>query len=265
MDKMKTAVQILVIVFIGIATMNTAEAQQEDTIFPPRYIGGEEARLRFLKSNLVYPQEAQNEGITGTVYVFFIVNEDGNVEQVELLRGIGGGCDEEAVRVAKMMPRWQPGKRGEKEIQWSHIMPIKFPLPNPDDPIEEEIFMIAEQPPKYPGGEEARLKFIQENLVYPQEARDKGIQGTVYIGFVVEKDGSIEQIHLLKGISGDCDKEAARIVSMMPNWTPAKQKGKEVNVRYTMPIKFNLAAEKEKERMKAKQEKKEQKKNDKIY
>jgi protein TonB len=143
-----------------------------------------------------------------------------------------------------MMPRWYPGKREGKEEQQSYIMSIKFPFP--EDFIEEEVFIMTEQPPKYIGGEETRLKFIQENLVYPQEAKEKRIQGTVYVGFIVEKDGSLSDIKVPKGIGGGCDKEAVRVVLMMPNWEPAKVRGKEVRMHYNMPIKFTLTAEKRK-------------------
>jgi len=229
----------------------------------PLYIGGEKARLKFLKGNLVYPKEAKEKGIEGNVYVSFIVNEDGNVEQVELLHGIGGGCDEEAVRVAKMMPRWYPGKKDGKEVGFPCFMRIKFTLPDEkgesSEPIKDEVFVMAEQPPQYPGGKEALSKFIQENLTYPIEAKEKRIEGTVYIAVTIEKDGSIDDISLARGIGGGCDVEAARLVLKMPKWKPGKVKGKEVRSLYMMPIKFDLATERKKDREKEKQEKKKQK------
>jgi len=109
-----------------------------------------------------------------------------------------------------------------------------------NDAAEEELIMIVEKTPEYPGGDEARLKFIQDNFVYPEEAKEKQIEGTVYVGFTVEKDGSISDIKVLRGIGGGCDEEAVRIISMMPNWKPAQQRGKEVRVIYSMPIRFKL-------------------------
>ncbi len=106
--------------------------------------------------------------------------------------------------------------------------------------VEEEIFMIVEQEPAYQGGDEARLNFLRNNVKYPQMAREAGIQGTVYVGFVVEKDGSIAQVKILRGIGGGCDEEAVRVTKMMPKWKPGKQRGKEVRVSYQMPIKFTL-------------------------
>ena len=106
--------------------------------------------------------------------------------------------------------------------------------------VEEEIFMIVEQVPEYPGGDEARLNFLRNNIKYPQMAREAGIQGTVYVGFVVEKDGSVTQVKVLRGIGGGCDEEAVRVTKMMPKWKAGKQRGKEVRVSYNMPVKFTL-------------------------
>lgn len=103
-----------------------------------------------------------------------------------------------------------------------------------------DIFTVVEDMPTFPGGEEARMKYLMENIKYPEEARTKGIQGTVYVTFVVEKDGSISNVKVLRGIGGGCDEEAIRVVSKMPNWKPGKQRGKAVRVQFNMPFKFNL-------------------------
>ena len=105
---------------------------------------------------------------------------------------------------------------------------------------DEEIFKVVEQMPGFPGGDKARIKFLIENLKYPEDARKKGIQGRVYVSFVVEKDGLISNIELLRGIGGGCDEEAMRVVSIMPNFEPGLQRGKSVRVKFTLPIKFTL-------------------------
>ncbi|NLF41882.1 MAG: energy transducer TonB [Bacteroidales bacterium] len=105
---------------------------------------------------------------------------------------------------------------------------------------EEVIFTVVEENPGYPGGEEARMKYLQQNLKYPQMARESGIQGTVYVTFVVEKDGSITDVRILRGIGGGCDEEAARVVKAMPRWNPGKQRGQAVRVQFNLPIRFVL-------------------------
>jgi TonB family protein len=94
--------------------------------------------------------------------------------------------------------------------------------------------------PDYPGGMEALYKFLQENMVYPKEAKENKIEGKVYVEFIVEKDGSISNITVARGIGGGCDEEAVRVVSMMPNWKPGKENGKEAATKYILPIHFKL-------------------------
>lgn len=106
---------------------------------------------------------------------------------------------------------------------------------------EQQIFMVVENAPAFPGGDEARMKFLVENIKYPQMARESGIQGTVYVTFVVERSGSVTDVKILRGIGGGCDEEAIRVVQSMPKWAPGKQRGKPVRVQFNMPIKFTLA------------------------
>ena len=105
---------------------------------------------------------------------------------------------------------------------------------------EDTVYQIVEEMPKFPGGEEAMFKFISENVKYPQEAKDKNISGRVFVNFVVEKDGSVDEVNVLRSIGGGCDEEAVRVVKSMPKWTPGKQKGKPVRVSYIIPFVFKL-------------------------
>lgn len=105
----------------------------------------------------------------------------------------------------------------------------------------EEIFLVVEQQPEFPGGYDAMMNFILKNMVYPPAARKMGIEGTVHISFVVSKNGEISDVQVLRGISSDCDREAIRVVSKMPDWIPGKQNGRAVNVRFIMPLKFRLS------------------------
>lgn len=105
---------------------------------------------------------------------------------------------------------------------------------------EQEIFLIVESSPSFPGGEIARMKFLQDNIRYPLMAKESGIQGTVHLTFVIERDGSVTDVKLLRGIGGGCDEEAIRVVKNMPRWEPGRQRGKPVRVQFNLPIKFNL-------------------------
>ncbi len=105
---------------------------------------------------------------------------------------------------------------------------------------EDTVFTITEQQPAFPGGMEALYAFMQKHLRYPEAAREAGIQGTVFVSFVVRYDGSITGIEILRGIGGGCDEEAMRVVAMMPAWEPGMQRGEAVSVQFNMPVRFVL-------------------------
>ncbi|MCK9398556.1 MAG: energy transducer TonB [Bacteroidales bacterium] len=104
----------------------------------------------------------------------------------------------------------------------------------------EGIFMVTEQMPEYPGGEKALYDYLRQNLNYPVEAKKNGIQGSVYVIFIVDIDGYIKDIRVLRGIGGGCDKEAVRLIENMPRWKPAIQDGDPVKVQFNIPIRFSL-------------------------
>ena len=104
----------------------------------------------------------------------------------------------------------------------------------------DKVLEKAEVMPEFPGGDQAMMQFVADNVKYPQEAIDKEISGRVMVGFVVEKDGSISDVKVVKGIGGGCDEEAVRVVKAMPKWKPGMDKGKPVRVSYMMPFSFKL-------------------------
>ena len=106
--------------------------------------------------------------------------------------------------------------------------------------VEEEVFVVVEQDPEFPGGMEKLYQYLSSNIQYPVEAKAKKITGTVYISFVIEKDGSISNIKQLRCPDESLCAEAVRVVQNMPKWKPGRQRGKPVRVQYTLPIKFNL-------------------------
>ena len=232
----------------------------EDTVYQiveqmPQYTGGEEAMMKYVAENIKYPQAAKDKNISGRVFVGFIVEKDGSVSTVKVLRGIGGGCDEEAVRVISSMPKWKPGIKDGKPVRVSYMMPLTFKLTEgqpakpskkadtnkPDmKPDKNGVYQIVEEMPVFPGGEQALMDYVSKNVVYPKEAQEKGISGRVFVGFIVEKDGSVSDVKVLRGIGGGCDEEAVRVISGLPKWKPGKQEGKPVRVSYQMPINFKL-------------------------
>ncbi|HZW39593.1 MAG: energy transducer TonB [Syntrophothermus sp.] len=106
--------------------------------------------------------------------------------------------------------------------------------------VKQQVFEYVEEMPTYPGGQEALMQYFAANIVYPEIAKKAGVEGKVFVQFVVSKDGSISNATVLKGIGGGCDEEAIRVVRKMPKWIPGKQNGAPVNVNVKIPIFFKL-------------------------
>jgi len=259
---MKKLIAISVLLFMSFSVFSQVETNEsnnsDSTTFKmldsePQFPGGDEARLKYISENISYPTKAKEGGIQGTVYVTFIVEKDGSITNAKILRGIGGGCDEEVIRLIKGMPNWIPAKQNDKNVRVQFNMPVKFVLDSDKREVEnnnvedesesdeDQIFVFIEDNPEFVGGDKARIKFIQENIVYPQKAIESEVQGTVFLTFVVEKDGSLTNVKVLRGIGGGCDEEAIRVIKSMPKWKPGKQRGKAVRAQYNLPIKFHLS------------------------
>lgn len=123
------------------------------------------------------------------------------------------------------------------------VLKAKEVIAEPEPPKHEEenkVFDIVEQQPLFPGGPAALMKYLSENTKYPVVAQENGVQGRVTVQFVVEKDGSISDVHVLRGVDPSLDREAVRVVKSMPRWTPGKQNGINVRVNYRVPVLFRL-------------------------
>ena len=105
---------------------------------------------------------------------------------------------------------------------------------------DQQPYKMVDKMPSYPGGDEARIKFMLENIKYPAEAMKKNVQGKVFVKYIVRSDGSITDAKILRGIGGGCDEEAIRVIKLMPKWNPGMDKGKPVDVEFVMPINFKL-------------------------
>ena len=106
--------------------------------------------------------------------------------------------------------------------------------------VKEEVFIIVEEKPSFPGGEQELLSYIASKIKYPDIAKRVGAEGKVFIGFVVSSSGAVTDVQVLKGIGAGCDEEAMRVIKSMPRWNPGKQSGRAVNVRISVPIIFRL-------------------------
>jgi len=117
---------------------------------------------------------------------------------------------------------------------------IATPEPPKQEVEQNKVFDVVEQQPSYPGGMGALNQWLASNIKYPAMAAENGIEGRVVVQFVVERDGSVSGVHVVRGVDPSLDKEATRVVSQMPKWIPGKQNGSAVRVKYTVPVTFRL-------------------------
>lgn len=228
--------------------------KNEDVFFVvenmPEYPGGQEQIRVDIAKLVTYPESAKKNGIQGKVYVTFIVNEEGKISSSKIARGVDPALDKEALRVVNSLDKtWKPGTQRGTAVKVSYTVPINFALDGGKSSSKTkstvakkngDVYMIVEEMPVYPGGDSALRKYIAENVNYPEVAKKNGIQGKVYVTFVVDVDGSSTAVKIARGVDPSLDKEALRVVSSMPTWAPGKQDGKAVKVAYTVPINFAL-------------------------
>ena len=133
----------------------------------------------------------------------------------------------------------KPDKKGGKPTKGNEVVP-KTTENVKKRTGKDDVFVRSEVAPLYLGGESAMMKYLQRNLKYPVISKENGVKGTVYVQFVVEKDGKVDDVTVLKGVDNLLNSEAKRVVSAMPKWAPGQQNGKSVAVQYILPVRFDL-------------------------
>jgi len=204
-------------------------------------------REEWVMKQLKYPEIAAEKGIEGEVSVQFVLDKKGNVKKAVILRGVDSLLDAEVLRVINSSPKWIPGKQRGQVVNVAFTIPVKFALQESDkteqvkpENVTDEIFFIVEDMPSFQGKglNGFRNEWVMKNLEYPEEAAKKGIQGDVYVQFVVDKNGDVTNVKLMRGADPLLNEEALRVVKSSPKWMPGKQGGQVVNVAFTFPIKF---------------------------
>ena len=151
------------------------------------------------------------------------------VQEVEVLNVVEDDKEVESIEV---------NTEDDKEVEVVIAAPVEAPV---EEEEEEVVFVVVESMPEFPGGQQALFKYLSENVKYPVIAQENGIQGRVICQFVVNKDGSIVDVEVVRsGGDPSLDKEAIRVIKSMPKWKPGKQRGKAVRVKYTVPVNFKL-------------------------
>ncbi|MDD2474336.1 MAG: TonB family protein [Dysgonamonadaceae bacterium] len=324
----------------------------------PSFKGNVKAMMEFIEKEMKYPVIAKENGIQGRVIVNYIIEKDGSLSDVQIVRGVDPSLDKEAIRIIEAMPKWNPGLQRDERVRVRYTLPISFKLDENEDTSEmttvsikilkdkerdevivrgydsmnkasreslikklengnplyivddvkmikgfrlnsiiptkiesisvlkdksalevygeegkdgvilitlkdktktptkkpetidskrksdrDDVFMVVENQPEFPGGVQALMKFLGDNIKYPVEAHKNGIEGRVITSFIVNKDGSVSDIEIVRGVDPLLDAEAIRVIEMMPLWKPGTQKEEAVNVSFKMPVIFRLSLE----------------------
>lgn len=228
-----------------------ARAQEKEEVIPqlrvqqpPQFPGGNDSLISYFKRNLRYPEIASQHNLEGVVVTEFVIDKTGLVKDAAVVKRLGGGTDEEALRLLNAMPRWAPGRHNGNLVNVQYILPIRFslnkPKPAPLPPDNVTIYKAVGEMPQFPGGYQALTEFVARNIQYPTIALMAGTEGYSTISFVINTDGSTSNFEISKPLGNGTDEEAIRVLQMMPRWRPGKNNGQLVRVRYTMPVKFSL-------------------------
>ncbi|MBS6223781.1 M56 family metallopeptidase [Parabacteroides johnsonii] len=220
----------------------------------PEFPGGQGALLKFLATNVRYPESAVKNGIEGRVSCSFVAGKDGAISEAEVIRGVSPELNEEALRVINSMPVWSPGKQRGEAVNVKYTVPVTFRLSGGKKKTSSRIaqrlikevdtsgrvFTVVQHMPEFPGGQTSLLKYLATRIKYPTIAQENGIQGRVSCSFVVDTDGSLKDIEVIRGIDPSLDREAVRVIREMPKWNPGVQNNMAVAVKYTVPVTFRL-------------------------
>ena len=213
---------------------------------------------KHIRKHFNYPQEAQERGVQGRVNTMFIIDEVGNIIDAKF-RGPDSLLTNEAERIISRLPKMQPGQHKGQKVQVAFSIPITFKLNanrSKEDTLQKDYdnesyvpFAVIDEVPVFPGCEDAEdkracfnqnlQKHISKNFQYPLEAQEKGIQGMVNVIFTIGADGVVKNLRM-RGPDRLLENEAKRMIDLLPQMIPGKQKGKKVDVPYSIPISFRL-------------------------
>ncbi len=182
----------------------------------------------YLNNHLHYPDAAANKNIQGRVILKFVVNEDGSITNCKVEKGIGGGCDEEALNVIKNMPNWKAGIHNGQTVKVLTMLPVSFTL-SEKKKVDRTVYTSIDQMP-YP--EYSVRNYFRDNFQC-KESFDDGV-----VRFVVNEDGSISDPSIVSGVDAGCRSEVFRVLKAMPHWKPSKQNGQPARVYSSVRIRY---------------------------
>ena len=201
----------------------------------------------WVQKNIKYPAEAFKNGEQGRVVLSFVVEKDGSVSNIQILQTPGKAFSEETRRVVAASPKWKPGEQRGEKVRVRYTLPVDFRITataqdtktSENKSSGEEPFLVVDTPPQFNGGDINEFRrWVQMNVKYPAEALSKNIYGKVLVTFVIEKDGSVGNAEIFKSPDKSLADEVLRVIGKSPKWTPGKQRGEAVRVKFGMPVDF---------------------------
>ena len=245
-------VLISLFLLLSLSQPMTAQVQPiwpENLDVLPRFSGGPDALSKYMNDNLQYPESAEKKGVEGKVYVLFNVEKDGTITDVKIGKSVDPDLDQEAIRLVKGMPKWEPGrKRGKTTLVKNMRMPITFKLDKdvsntsslPQTQLHSEVAT-------FPGGQRAMYKYLNDNFHPSEESIKNSIKGVVVVSFWVESDGSIIDIEASpfgNKVDDELTKKAVLLIAGMPKWLPGMKNGKLIRGFYELMIHCQFLYEK---------------------
>jgi len=236
--------KLIILALMGIAMLNYSVKAQKVYDFvsvdtPPTYPGGIKNFYAYMSKEIIFPEQAKKDNVNGKVFLSFIVDQNGSIKNVNVTKGLTKETDAEAIRVIKNTPKWNPGKIGGKSVSVKYNIPIQFSQTGNSTPIKRTTKSVVM--PEFPGGTDKLYTYLAKNIKYPEQAKKDGVQGKVTLAFNVEKDGTLTDLEVIKGLSKETNEEAIRVMKKAPRWNPAIGKdGHPVKVKYRMAVNFSL-------------------------
>lgn len=262
---------ILIIICSGVFCLYSQNKNSVEEMFsPPERRPIMKDLCRFVLDNIEYPQSAIGDTVSGDVLIDFYVETNGNTSNHRVIKGVRGDLNNEALRVAKLLKFDKPAYTRGKAVRTIYLLSISFLLNydylhsrhtpiircsdilnedylmpqecktvNNDSTSNNELITYIESAPLFKG---CLTKFIADNIKYPKTAQMDSLEGTVFVSYWINVDGSTINHKIEKGIRKDLNTEALRVTKLIHYEKPAMQKGRAIKVRYVVPVKFNLSA-----------------------
>ncbi len=244
------------LLFLGILLFASVKAQRspkEDYDVFPRFSENSGDFNSYIADHVKKPEIISGDE-KGTIGITVLVDSNGRSSVLNITQKLSAEVNNEFVKAITAAPKWTPAKLKHKAINYyfttffdvdvskgSSIMNVEVHgSPRQSTNIKDLVFTAVQVEPGFPGGEKKLQQFLSDNLKYPPLAKQNGIMGVAYLQFIVETDGSLSNIKIIRDPGSGLGDEAVRVMKLSPKWTPGKQNGVTVRVQYTLPVRFSL-------------------------